>query len=103
MSFLDGYHLVVKRDCPTCTLIEPVIRAFAETQHDGLSIYVQDDPSYLCDLDQTHDDSALEKSFLLDVETVPTLIRYESGVEMERVVGWVREEWRMVMRQGGLG
>lgn len=103
MSFLDGYHLVVKRDCPTCTLIEPVVRAFAETLNSGLSIYVQDDPNYLCDLNQTCDDTALEKSFLLDVETVPTLIRYESGVEAERAVGWVRQEWCEVMRLDSLG
>jgi hypothetical protein len=103
VSFPDGYHLVVKRDCQTCTLIEPVVRALAETQHSGLSIYVQDDPNYLRDLEQTRNDTALEKSFFLDVETVPTLIRYENGVEAERVVGWVREEWREVMRLDGLG
>jgi len=103
MAFPDGYHLVVKRDCPTCALIEPVVRALAGSEKSRLSIYVQDDPSYLADLEQARDDTALEQSFHLDIETVPTLIRYEGGQEAARAIGWVRKEWRDVTRIDGLG
>ena len=32
--------------------------------------------------------------YLWDIETVPTLLRIEAGVETERIVGWDREQWR---------
>lgn len=103
MTFADGFHLVVKRDCPTCSLIEPVVRELAGTWNGGLSIYVQDDPSFMSDLEQTRTDSELEISFHLNIETVPTIIRYQNGREAERCVGWVREEWRQFTEISELG
>ena len=99
MTFPNGYHLVVKHDCPTCTLIEPEIRKLADNDSIGpsLHIYVQDEPAYLSDLSQSNNDFSLEQSFNLDIEIVPTLIRYEAGKETSRSVGWVREEWRNLL------
>ena len=39
------------------------------------------------------DDRELELSYHLNIETVPTLIACEDGVEQERLVGWLREDW----------
>lgn len=99
MTFPNGYHLVVKHDCPTCKLIEPEIRKLADNDSIGpsLHIYVQDEPAYLSDLSQSNNDFSLEQSFNLDIEIVPTLIRYEAGKETSRSVGWVREEWRNLL------
>ena len=38
MHFEDGFHLVVKRDCPTCTLIEPEIRKLVESGDFGQNL-----------------------------------------------------------------
>jgi hypothetical protein len=56
MRFQDGLHVVVKKDCPTCILIEPAIRALAQSK--TLRIYVQDDPSFLNDLADQQDETA---------------------------------------------
>ena len=93
MPFSDGLHLVVKKDCPTCTLIEPVIRDMVAIG-ESLYVYIQDDLSFLGDLPVTSDDRSLEQSFHLDIETVPTIIRMEDGIEIERVVGWSQETWQ---------
>ena len=39
------------------------------------------------------DDTELEQSFKLAIETVPTLIRLEGGRETGRRIGWHRGEW----------
>ena len=74
-----NYVLVVKKDCPTCTLIEPVIRALAENTSLSLKVYVQDDPSFPANLDGVIDDSSLEYSYQREIEVVPTLIRVSDG------------------------
>ena len=79
MSFADGLHLVVKKDCPTCTLIEPIIRDMAGSD-ENLRVYVQDDLTFLGDLSVTQDDRSLEQSFHLGIETVPTMIRMKNLV-----------------------
>ena len=89
--FLDGYHLVVKEECETCKLIEPVVRELTNRQH--LDIYVQDDSSFLGDLPGQQYDGDLENSFFLNVDTVPTLVHFKDGQETGRVFGWHREEW----------
>ena len=51
------YTLVIKKDCPTCALIEPLIPALAAACDGRLSVYVQDDrdspPSSPDPLDET--------------------------------------------------
>jgi hypothetical protein len=97
----DGLVAVVKRDCPTCQLVVPVLdelRAHGEP----LTIYSQDDPGFPSGLDPV-DDTSLEMSFALELDTVPTLLRVEQGKETARVVGWSRDEWEAFTGRTGLG
>jgi hypothetical protein len=96
----DGVVAVVKRDCPTCTLVAPVLAALA--QQVDLTVYTQDDPEFPEGVDAV-DDTRLEVSWHWDVEAVPTLLRVEGGVERERVLGWHREEWEALTGVAGLG
>ncbi|MBM7809050.1 hypothetical protein JOD57_004887 [Geodermatophilus bullaregiensis] len=92
MQLPDGLVAVVKRECPTCVLVEPVLRRL------GAAVWCQDDAGWF-----DHDDTGLEVSYRLDVETVPTLLRVEDGVETARVVGWSREQWEALTGVAGLG
>ncbi len=91
MKLPEGFVAVVKRDCPTCVLIEPVLQEIARGGL-PLTVYTQDDTSFP-KLDHVVDDTSLERSYRLDIETVPTLIQVENGEERSRVIGWAREEW----------
>ncbi len=92
---------VVKKDCPTCNLVVPVLREVRAAQP-SLTIYTQDDPSFPDALDPV-DDTSLEQSFRLGIEIVPTLIRVEDGRETARTYGWDRAEWERVTGVSGLG
>jgi hypothetical protein len=102
-----NYVLVVKKDCPTCTLIEPVIQALARNSALSLKVYVQDDPSFPANLDGVIDDSSLEYSYQAEIEVVPTLIRLTDGngaqSEDSRIYGWDKEQWQSFTRIEGLG
>ena len=102
-----NYVLVVKKDCPTCTLIEPVIRALAGNAALSLKVYVQDDPSFPANLDGVIDDSSLEYSYQCDIEVVPTLIRLtdadDAQSEESRIYGWDKEQWQSFTKIEGLG
>lgn len=98
----DGLVLVAKRDCQTCELVQPVMRELAGGAH-PLAIYSQDDPEFPEGVAGVRDDRTLEVSFRLGIETVPTLIRLEGGREVERVVGWQRDEWRALTGVNSLG
>lgn len=87
----DGYVAFVKRDCPTCELIVPVLKQLADTNLLG-AIYTQDDPSFPS-LSVTEDDTSLKMSFLHEIDTVPTLLKTKDGSETGRIVGWSKEEW----------
>jgi hypothetical protein len=88
----DGLVAVVKRDCPTCVLVEPVLRQL------GAAVWCQDDSSWF-----DGDDTTLELSYRLGIETVPTLLRIEAGVETGRTVGWSREQWQALTGTDELG
>ncbi|SFE85304.1 hypothetical protein SAMN05216574_106167 [Blastococcus tunisiensis] len=88
----DGLVAVVKRDCPTCVLVEPVLREL------GAAVWCQDDAGWF-----DGDDTELELSYRLGIETVPTLMRVEGGTETARVVGWSREQWEGLTGVTGLG
>jgi hypothetical protein len=94
--------VIAKRDCPTCTMLEPV---YAELAEGGtpLTVYSQDDPSFPDSVDGVVDDTGLETSYRLDIEFVPTLIRIADGEEVGRAVGWERSEWRRLAGLDGLG
>ena len=98
----DGLIVVAKRDCPTCTLLEPVYRELAESPAQ-FAIYSQDDPTFPESVDGVFDDRELERSYRLEIETVPTLIRMEGGREVARTVGWHQGEWRELTGIGALG
>ena len=94
------YALVVKKDCPTCSLIEPLIPTLARQLDGGLSVYVQDDPAFPGNFDAI-DDRELDFSWRNEIEIVPTLLRGDGG--SERVIGWDRAEWREFTGIGALG
>jgi hypothetical protein len=98
----DGLIVVAKRDCPTCTLIQPVYGQLAE-YGDRLVVYSQDDPGFPESLDAVVDDTELGHSYRLDIETVPTLIRMAGGREVGRAVGWHRGEWQALAGLEDLG
>jgi len=93
-----NYALVIKKDCPTCRLIEPVIRSMAANDTLSLVVYVQDDPSYPENLEGVIDDSSLAYSYEQDIEVVPTLIRLSDASntrsEESRIIGWDKKQWQ---------
>ena len=95
----DGLVAVVKRDCPTCVAVVPVL---AELEREpGLTIVSQDDPAFPGA--GVVDDTGLDVSWGLHIETVPTLLRLHGGEETGRVVGWHRGRWEELTGIGGLG
>jgi hypothetical protein len=81
----EGLVAVVKRDCPTCALVGPVLA--------GLDAHIVSED----------DAEGLELSYRLGVETVPTLLRIEGGQERERTVGWSRAQWQVLTGVDRLG
>ena len=99
----DGLVAIVKRDCPTCQLVVPVLAAVhAARDAAPLTVYTQDDPGFPDGLDAV-DDTDLAMSLALDIDTVPTLVRIEDGHETARLVGWSREQWEPFTGVAGLG
>jgi hypothetical protein len=76
---------VVKEDCPTCRLVEPLLQ---ELLAKGVVdvIHREDEPE------------GLETSYRLGLETVPTLIKGD-----ERLVGWDQAKWEAFTGVAGLG
>ena len=93
-SSTHNYSLVVKKDCPTCSLIESVIRQLVENFAGSLNIYVQDDPQFPESIQSKIDDSSLEFSYHNQIEIVPTLIRFTNGTEDSRIHGWDKSQWQ---------
>ena len=98
----DGLVIVAKRDCPTCTLVEPLLADLAASGV-PLTVYVQDDPAYAAGLAGVQLDATLERSFRAHIEFVPTLIRMAGGVEQARTYGWHRGDWQQISGLPGLG
>jgi hypothetical protein len=96
----DGLVAFVKRDCPTCVLVEPVLAELGRAT--TLTVYTQDDPDFPADVDRV-DDTWLAASWHHEIETVPTLMRVENGQEVERIVGWSRDQWESLSGASGLG
>jgi hypothetical protein len=96
-----GLVAIVKRDCPTCELVAPVLGELAARAE--LTVYSQDDPSFPRGLGAA-DDTSLEVSWHHEIEAVPTLLKVGAGgSEEERAVGWHREEWESLSGLTGLG
>jgi hypothetical protein len=96
----DGLVAVVKRDCPTCVLVAPVLADLAS--RDRITVYSQDDPSFPEDVESV-DDTELVVSYAHDIESVPTLMRVEDGRVVERTVGWHRGDWEKLTGASDLG
>ncbi len=96
----EGLVAFVKRECPTCEAVAPVLADLAgRTQ---LTVYSQDDPSFPEGV-EPHDDTSLRLSWHYEIEAVPTLMRIENGREQARIVGWQREEWETFTSCDALG
>ena len=98
----NGWVVVVKRDCSTCELVQPVLCKMMNFET-PLQVFSQDDPDFPEGIANVEDDRDLEQSFRLDIETVPTLIRRENGQEVERTLGWDQGDWRELTGIEGLG
>jgi hypothetical protein len=96
----DGIVVVVKDECETCRTVVPVLRQLAAAV--PLIVYTQDDPAFPGNPPAVHDHD-LSVSWHHDVETVPTVIRVVDGLEVDRTVGWRRDEWERLTGVDGLG
>jgi hypothetical protein len=102
VTLADGFVAIVKRDCPTCQLVVPVLEQIAADPATTLTVFTQDDPTFPEGLGPI-DDTALDVSYALDLDTVPTLLRVEHGTEIARIVGWSREQWEQLTGRNDLG
>ncbi|MGH9134871.1 MAG: thioredoxin family protein [Ilumatobacteraceae bacterium] len=96
----DGLVIIVKRECETCRMVVPVLQQLAGTE--PVTVYTQDDAAFPGDPAAIHD-ADLAVSWHHDIETVPTVIKVEGGVEVGRTIGWSREQWEALTGVGGLG
>jgi hypothetical protein len=97
MEFL----VVVKRDCETCQMVGRVLADLKATL--PVTLYSQDDPGFPEETGGARDDRGLEESWRRKIEVVPTVIRIEDGIEIERTQGWDRAEWRRITGNNALG
>jgi len=88
----SGFIAVVKQDCSTCVLIEPIFHDLDATH--SIRVYSQDSLNFPSTVKGVIDDTALKVSYRLDIEIVPTLIQVQDGKEVTRLVGWKRDDWR---------
>jgi hypothetical protein len=96
----SGLVAFVKRECPTCELVAPVLRELASRA--TLTVYTQDDPAFPEGLAAV-DDRELAVSWHHRIEAVPTLLRVVRGAEAARAVGWHRGDWEELTGLRGLG
>jgi hypothetical protein len=92
----DGLVVIVKEECECCRMVAPLLTRL------GATVYTQDDPAFPADVAPIYDGD-LAVSWHHDIETVPTLIRVEDGVEVERTVGWLRSDWQRISGIADLG
>jgi hypothetical protein len=97
----EGLVAIVKRDCPTCVLVAPVLEDLASRA--DLTVITQDDPDFPADASWVIHDHDLALSWHHDIETVPTLIRVRDGELADSTVGWSREHWEALTGIDGLG
>lgn len=97
----NGLVVIVKEECATCQMVEPVLAAIAASGA-PLTIYTQDNPDFPASVPHTLD-STLAVSWHNDVETVPTLLVIKDGVETERTFGWSQAEWQRITGIDALG
>ncbi|MEE4300502.1 MAG: thioredoxin family protein [Pseudomonadales bacterium] len=93
---------VTKQDCPTCRLVVPALEALAA--RGALRIINQDTADFpvVAGAEVVHD-AALDESWRLGVDVVPTLVRYDGDAEIGRTEGWDRAAWRALSGDATLG
>jgi hypothetical protein len=96
----DGLVAIVKAECETCQMVAPLLAELAG--RGDLTVYTQDDPAFPFGVQAVHDGD-LGVSWHHDIETVPTIMRVVDGREVERTVGWSRDDWRRLTGVAGLG
>ena len=96
----DGLVAFVKRDCPTCVMVGPVLAALNDTA--VLTVYSQDDPTFPGGVNAI-DDTELEYSYRMGIEIVPTLFRVEGGAVVDELQGWLRSRWEELTGVAPLG
>ena len=90
----DGFVVIVKRECATCQMVEPVLAHIASATN-SLTVYTQDDPTFPSSVSPIHDED-LSVSWHYDIDTVPTLIKVVNGKEVERTFGWKATDWQRI-------
>ncbi|MBW2393497.1 MAG: thioredoxin family protein [Deltaproteobacteria bacterium] len=96
----DGLVVFLKRDCPTCEFVIPVLKELAARP--GLTLFTQDDPTFPEGMG-AEDETDLARSWHHAIEAVPTLLRIENGKEAARALGWHRGDWEELAGVSGLG
>ncbi len=96
----DGLVAVVKKDCPTCRMVEPVLAEVRQRR--PVLVLTQDDPEFPAEAAPVHD-ADLTLSHRLGIEIVPTLLVREGGATAASAIGWHREQWQEVTGIGDLG
>ena len=99
----NQFTVVIKKDCPTCEMIEPVLAELTATYPGKVTIYVQDDPSFPQSIENKIDDTSLEFSYRNNIEIVPTLICSTESKESARTYGWDKTEWQRLTNLASLG
>ncbi|MEM7408429.1 MAG: thioredoxin family protein [Pseudomonadota bacterium] len=101
MNATVRYVAVVKSDCPTCRLAEPALAMLAAAV--PLEVYRQDGGDFPTLRHVLRDDRALDVSYRHQIDIVPTLVRFEDGAEVNRVLGWDRAAWQTLTGLPELG
>jgi hypothetical protein len=97
----DGLVAIVKRECATCVMVDPLFTNIAASGT-PLTVYTQDDPTFPASVSAIHD-ADLSVSWHYDIETVPTLLRIENGEEVDRTFGWSKDAWQKFTGISDLG
>jgi hypothetical protein len=96
------FIVVVKKECPTCALVEPVLADLA-TSGKLLRVWCQDDPDFPSSISAVGDDRELQQSWQYKIETVPTVIRLTNGEEADRTEGWDKAAWQRLFDLDDIG
>ncbi len=109
-SLRDGLVAFVKRDCPTCRDVEPVLAELVDhavRSGTRLTVFTQDDAEFMAGLggqcSEVLHDHDLAMSWHHEIDTVPTLMAVMDGREMARTVGWDRRSWEALSGADDLG
>jgi len=97
----DGIVVIVKRECATCQMVDPVLSDISAAGL-PLTVYTQDDPNFPTSVPSHHDED-LAISWHYDIETVPTVLKIENGREIDRTIGWSKNQWRAITGVESLG